>query len=70
MLVYDTLRSAQRAVKPHPVNKYLRHSLGNSGELAYGALQQFYSSFTVDTVNPSEHRQTQRGLGERISNAS
>ena len=30
--------------------------------------QQFYSSFTVNPVNPGEPWQTQKGLGKRISN--
>jgi hypothetical protein len=32
------------------------------------SLQWFYSSFTVDSVNPGEQRRTQNGLGKQISN--
>jgi hypothetical protein len=31
-------------------------------------VQWFYSSFTVDTVNPGKHLRTQNGLGKRLLN--
>ena len=33
-------------------------------------LQQFYSSFTVDAVNPGEQQRRQKGVDKRIFNLS
>jgi hypothetical protein len=34
------------------------------------SLQQFYSSFTVDAINPGEQQRRQLGVDKRISNPS
>ena len=58
-LVYQRPQS-----RPAAPSKYL----WNQAVATSALLQQFYSSFTVDSVNPSEQRRTQKGLGKRISN--
>ena len=42
--------------------------IGNHPEITRSLLQKFYSSFTVDAVNPGEHGRTQKGLGKGIFN--
>ena len=44
--------------------------IGICREMLPGSLQQFYSSFTVDAVNPGEHQRRQLGVDKRISNPS
>jgi hypothetical protein len=39
-------------------------------EIIRSPLQQFYSSFTVDTVNLGEQGRMQKGVDKRISNPS
>ncbi len=37
-------------------------------EAHYKRAMKEYSSFTVDSFNPGEHKRTQKGLDKRISN--
>jgi hypothetical protein len=47
---------------------YYPRYFGTCREMPRSPLQQFYSSFTVDPVNPGELRRTQKALDKRIPN--